>query len=45
MHLRDVSQLHTPVEHVKKRLEVIKALYPEACSDTVETAFLPSEEV
>ena len=32
-----LSQLRTPVEHVRKRLEEIKALYPEAFSDTVET--------
>jgi hypothetical protein len=29
--------LRTPVEDVKRRLEDIKALYPEAFSDTVET--------
>jgi hypothetical protein len=32
-----LTQLRTPVEHVQKRLEEIKALYPEAFSDTVET--------
>lgn len=32
-----LTQLRTPVEHVKKRLDEIKALYPEAFSDTVET--------
>jgi hypothetical protein len=32
-----LQQLRTPVENVRKRLEEIKALYPEAFSDTVET--------
>lgn len=32
-----LQQLRTPVEDVRKRLEEIKALYPEAFSDTVET--------
>jgi len=32
-----LTQLRTPVEQVRKRLEEIKALYPEAFSDTVET--------
>jgi hypothetical protein len=32
-----LKQLRTPVEDVRRRLEEIKALYPEAFSDTVET--------
>ena len=32
-----LHQLRTPVEDVRRRLEEIKALYPEAFSDTVET--------
>lgn len=32
-----LQQLRTPVEDVRRRLEEIKALYPEAFSDTVET--------
>jgi hypothetical protein len=32
-----LRQLRTPIEDVKRRLEEIKALYPEAFSDTVET--------
>lgn len=32
-----LHQLRTPVEDLRRRLEEIKALYPEAFSDTVET--------
>jgi hypothetical protein len=32
-----LQQLRTPVEDVRRRLEEIKGLYPEAFSDTVET--------
>ena len=32
-----LRQLKTPVEDLRKRLDEIKALYPEAFSDTVET--------